>query len=360
MSLVPGRRTAWTPASNGGGKPPGAIVSDAEAVLFTGVRVFDGDRFLNGPIDVAVALGTILGIGQGLGLTGSTEVATIEGGVLFPGFVDAHVHLSMSDPWDVAEGGVTAVLDLGSPIAYAFAEHPPLRFAAAGPLITTRRGYPTTSWGANGFGLEVDGVEQARDAVSLLADGGAAMIKVAIEPRGGPVLDPRTLRGAVDATHQRGLKVAAHALDAASVRLALDSGVDVLAHTPVERLPGDLVTALGAARVQVVSTVRAFGDRRDARTNLAALADAGCVIAYGTDLGNGSIRPGIDPGELGILDKALGGPERALAAATSVSGALAGSPGRIVAEARADLLWVPRFDSYDDLRRGARVFLGSA
>lgn len=360
MSPVPRRRIAWVPASNGGGKPSGAAVAEAEAVLFTGVRVFDGQRFLDGPLDVAVALGTILGVGNGLALTGSTEVTTIEDGWLFPGFVDAHVHLSMSDPWEVVEGGVTGVLDLGSTLPYAFAEHPPLRFAAAGPLITARRGYPTKSWGANGYGLEVDGTEQARDAVALLADGGAAIIKVAIEPREGPVLDRRTLEAVVIAAHGRGLKIAAHALDAGSVRLALDAGVDVLAHTPVERLPADLVAGLGAARIHVVSTVRAFGDGRVARENLAALASAGCVIAYGTDLGNGRIRPGVDPDELAILDEALGGRERALAAATSVSGTLAGSAGRIVADAPADLVWVPRFDSYDDLKHDARVFIGSA
>ena len=356
---MPGRRIAWTPASNGGRTAPGRVISDAEAVLFAGVRLFDGERLVDGPTDVAVALGTVLGVGDGLSLAGSGEVTTIEGGWLFPGFVDAHVHLSMSEPEAVAAGGVTGVLDLGSPLRYAFAAHPPIRFAAAGPLITARRGYPTTSWGANGYGLEVNDPEQAADAVALLADGGAAMIKFAIEPRGGPVLDGATLRSVVDAAHARGLKVAAHALAVDAVAQALEVGADVLAHTPVERLPGDLVAALGAAGVHVISTVRAFGDSPDARANVAALADAGCVVAYGTDLGNGAIRPGIDPDELAILDEALSGRDRALAAATSVSGALAGHGGRIADGAPADLVWVPRFESYDDLRRGAHVFIGS-
>ncbi|MGH2794996.1 MAG: hypothetical protein ACRDKG_11915, partial [Actinomycetota bacterium] len=144
-----------------------------------------------------------------------------------------------------------------------------------------------------------------------------------------------------------------------SVRLALEAGVDVLAHTPTELLPGDLVSALAGAGVSVVSTVRAFGAGRDARRNLAALADAGCVVAYGTDLGNGRIRPGIDPEELAILEQALGGRERALAAATSGSGRLAGHGGKVRPDAPADLVWVPRFDSYEDLRRDARVFIGS-
>ena len=342
-----------------GANDAGSAAAGADAILFKGVRLFDGERFADGPLDVAVALGTVLEIGEGLALAGSEPVPEIEGGWLFPGFVDAHVHLSMSGAGSVAAGGVTGVLDLGSPLPYAFAAHPPLRFAAAGPLITAPRGYPTTSWGANGYGLEVAGPDQARDAVALLANGGAAMIKVAIGPNGGPVPDERTLRAVSDAAHDRGLKVAAHALGAGSVRLALEAGVDVLAHTPTELLPGYLVSALAAAGISVVSTVRAFGAGRDARRNLAALADAGCVVVYGTDLGNGRIRPGIDPEELAILEEALGGREPALAAATSVSGALAGHGGRAQPDAPADLVWVPRFDSYEDLRRNARVFIGS-
>ncbi|MGH2725510.1 MAG: amidohydrolase family protein, partial [Actinomycetota bacterium] len=204
----------------------------------------------------------------------------------------------------------------------------------------------------------VDDPRQARDGVALLSASGAAVIKVAIEPAGGPMLDPETLRAVVAAAHERGLKVVAHALTTASVRDAFGAGIDVLAHTPIEPLPDDLVEALGASGATVISTLRAFGASDVACANLAGLAAAGCPIAYGTDLGNGGIRPGIDADELEILSDVLGGRGRALAAATSESGALAGFDGRIAVEAPADLLWVPRFDSFADLRRDARVWIG--
>lgn len=334
------------------------IEHDTEAVVFTGVRLFDGEHFSEGPIDVAVMFGRIAEVGRGLSIAGTGEVAHVEGGWLFPGFVDAHVHLSFSGADAVVGGGVTGVLDLGAPMAYAFAAHAPLRYATSGPLITARRGYPTTSWGANGYGLEVDDPRQARDAVGLLAASGAAIVKVAVEPRGGPLLDDATLRAVVDAAHGRGVRVAAHALDVEPVRAALEVGVDVLAHTPVERLPGDLIDELAAAGVTIISSVRAFGGNPESRENLAALARAGCAIAYGTDLGNGAIRPGIDAEELELLEAALGDRSKALAAATSTSGGLAGFGGRVVADAPADLLWVPRFDSYEDLRRDARIWIG--
>ena len=355
---VTARRIKSFGLSIGSGRTSSDVSIGSDALLFKAVTLFDGERFEAHPIDVATLFGAILMVGEGLSLEGTGEVERVEGGYLFPGFVDAHVHLSFSEPEAVAAGGVTGVLDLGSPLAYAFSEHPPIRFAAAGPLITARGGYPTTSWGTNGYGLEVGDPDQARDAVGLLADSGAAIVKVAIEPDGGPTLEAETLRAVVEAAHGKGLKVAAHALTVDAVRDALAAGVDVLAHTPMEQLPEDLIASLGANGVTVISTLRAFGAHDSTRENLAALAAAGCPVAYGTDLGNGRILPGIDLAELELLERALGDRTRTLAAATSVAGALAGAGGRIAKELPADLLWVPRFDSWGDLTRDARIWIG--
>jgi imidazolonepropionase-like amidohydrolase len=143
------------------------------------------------------------------------------------------------------------------------------------------------------------------------------------------------------------------------VRAAFAAGVDVLAHTPVEPLPDELIRSLGSAGVTVISTVRAFGDRASTRANLAALAAAGCPIVYGTDLGNDGIRPGIDTAELEILSEALGGRDAAVAAATSGAGALAGVGGRIAVGKPADLIWRPAdVSSLAELRRDLKVWVG--
>jgi imidazolonepropionase-like amidohydrolase len=323
-------------------------------VIFGGVRVFDGERFLTGVHDVVVRSGRV----DSMQPAATDRLTDRSGGVLFPGFVDAHVHLSFSNANDVVLGGVTGVLDLGAPADYAFSDHAPLRLRAAGPLVTAPGGYPTTSWGANGYGLEVATAAEARETVAMLADRGAAIIKIAIEPSGGPVLDDVILGEVVAGAHARGLAVAAHALSEGPVRSALDAGADVLAHTPIEPLSGDTVRELGARGVKIISTLRAFGASPAARDNLAKLADAGCPIAYGTDLGNGPIRAGIDVDELGLLEGALGGRTQALAAATSTAGTLAGSGGRLAPGLPADLVWVPRFDSLADLRRDAEVLVG--
>jgi imidazolonepropionase-like amidohydrolase len=336
--------------------PAAVHVRSSEDLLFESVRLFDGERFLDGPRWVLVNGGSVVGIERGsIARRGAKRRA---GGALLPGFVDAHVHLSFSSGREVFAGGVTAVLDLGEPLAYAFAFDAPVRFRAAGPLITAPGGYPTRSWGANGYGLEVASTADAREAVAMLADRGAALIKVAIEPDAGPVLDAEVLRAVVAVAHAKRLKVAAHALGLAAVRGALDAGVDVLAHTPVEPLPDDLVRAAGSRSVIVISTVRAFGGRDSTRANLAALAAAGCPVVYGTDLGNNGIRPGIDTQEIEILETALGGREQALRAATSGAGALAGVGGRVAVGSPADLVWCPALDSAADLRRNIEVWVG--
>jgi imidazolonepropionase-like amidohydrolase len=316
---------------------------------FRAVEVFDGERLLEGRYDVLISEGRIASVER----TASEE----RSGVLLPGLIDAHVHLSFSTPDAVASGGVTGVLDLGEPLEYAFAPHPPLRYAAAGPLLTAPGGYPTRSWGAGGFGLEVADEAAAHEAVAALAAAGAAIIKVAVLPG---ELDPARIRAIVQVARVRGLRVAAHALDATSVRTAAEAGVDVLAHTPVERLPDDLTAALGRATMSVISTVRAFGGSGKTRANLASLAAAGCPIVYGTDLGNAGIAPGIDAEELAVLEAALGSRDAALGAATGDAATLTGLPGgRIVPGAPADVVLADRYD-LDAIARPRGVWIEGA
>jgi imidazolonepropionase-like amidohydrolase len=319
---------------------------------FAGVRIFDGIAFIDGVHDVVVRDERVAEIEPVSG-AGAEQPA----GVLLPGLVDAHVHLSFSSPEDVARGGVTTVLDLGAPPAYALAQHPPLRFRFAGTLLTVPGGYPTRSWGAGGYGTELTNVDDARAAVERWADAGAAMIKVALESSEGPMPDVDLVGAIVERAHARGLRVGAHALDAEPVRLAVEAGVDVLAHTPTAILDDALVEECGSRHMWVVSTVRAFGGGRRTKRNLAALHEAGCGVVYGTDLGNGSIRPGIDTDELAILADVLGGAERALAAACASAGELAGGGGRIAVGEPADLVWLPSFEHLRDIGSRKDVFI---
>lgn len=325
------------------------------ALLLRSVELFDGERVLPGFRDVVVRGGQVEAIGPAGMIAAPDGVRIAEGGAVLPGLVDAHVHVSFSSPDAIVRGGVTAVLDLGEPADFAFAPHPPLRVRAAGPLLTAPGGYPTQSWGANGYAIEVGDEQTARAAVAMLAGRGAAIIKVAVTD--APSLDAAAIRIICDESARHGLQVAAHALRAADVTVALAGGVTVLAHTPVEPLPAGVIAALAERGATVISTVRAFGGGDATRANLGALAAAGCEIVYGTDLGNDGIEPGADADELSLVAEACGGAEAALRAATTRAAALAGFPPARIAEGTAANLIVCDGLGFADLARPSIVII---
>lgn len=262
--------------------------------------------------------------------------------LLVPAFIDAHVHLAAAGEVsrvarEELRRGVAGVLDLGVPEPLLPVDERPLRVRWSGPLFTAPGGYPTQSWGKNGFGVELAGAEEARAAVQRLANAGARFIKLAFDAR-FPMLSPEVAGSAAAEAHRLGLKVAAHALTADAVRLALDAGSDVLAHTPGEPLPADLLDRVRGK--WVISTLQAFGV---APSLLAALREAGARIAYGTDLGNEGTRPGIDARELALLQQAGVDPLRA---ATRDAAELLGlrELGRLSVGSAASLLAVKGLD----------------
>ena len=92
-------------------------------------------------------------------------------------------------------------------------------------------------------------------------------------------------------------------------QLALDAGVDVLAHTPFTGFAGRAFTAHAVKAGQVwISTLAIHGEDPEAaefaRVNLAGFAAAGGRVLYGTDLGNGDQPLGVNPAELELLAQA--------------------------------------------------------
>ena len=309
-----------------------------EPVLVEGVVVvaYDGTVLRLGPateVDVPLELPTFGGAGHWVG----------------PGLVDAHVHLAFGAPELALTGGVVAVRDLGAPpsdaarwrAASGFPGQPVV--SVAGPLITAPGGYPSRSWGAAGFARFVATPDAARSAVAELADGGSAggpvdVIKLALEPGGGqPVPDAATAAAVVNAAHDCGLAVTAHALSPAMVVRALDAGVDELCHIPTEPLPSSLVERVATAGVAVVSTLHTHAGGGSPASvasaavlgNAAALYRAGVPLRYGTDLGNAGTRPGAEPRELDLLARAGLGSLGALRAATDGAASAPGLPGRV-------------------------------
>ncbi len=343
---------------------PSTVISGGRALIGPSLR----------PVDDAVVVlrgDEIVAAGRASEVVSPSPATTVDatGTTVAPGFIDAHVHIGFAGPASVVAGGVTTVRDLAWPPEriwplVARSREPDFegpRIIAAGQMLTVPGGYPlTASWAPAGTGRAVTDRGEAHAAVAEQADRGAAVIKVALNPPAGPVLDESTLAAIVSAAHQRGLRVTGHVHGLAELRKAVDAGVDELAHMLMspESIPDRLLERMVDQDMTIVPTlaVRFGRDRRVAVDNLRRFVVAGGRVVYGTDLGNAGPRPGIDPREVKSMARAGMSPLDTIASATVESaryleldraGALA--PGM-----RADIV-VLRGDATADVKALTRV-----
>lgn len=198
------------------------------------------------------------------------------------GIVDSHVHLTLF-PVDqqLAAAGISYAVDLGAPDR-ALGDPTALRgILRSGAMLTHPGGYPLDAWGADGYGVGCADGACVKARVAFLAGKHVRVVKLALDDDG---LDPALVPIAIQEAHARGMKVAVHALTAASADLAGRAGADVLAHTPVETLSD--ATVQRWSKGAVITTLAAFGGSPEALGNLRRLRAAGAIVLYGTDLGN--------------------------------------------------------------------------
>lgn len=217
--------------------------------------------------------------------------------VLLPGLVDSHVHLTFDHGIDhavtrtrveqssLAEltllaarnaqmclgAGITTVRDCGDRGFVACTVRDAVgqglliapRILAAGPPITTTAGH--LSW----CGCEADTVYEVRKAVRAHCKHGVDVIKVMAS--GGnmtagsnpllPQYSPEELREIVGEAHRLGRRVAAHSLNAESIRRAVTAGVDTIEHclwrdeTGLPEYDGDTVEQMAAQQLWVGITM---------------------------------------------------------------------------------------------------------
>jgi imidazolonepropionase-like amidohydrolase len=342
------------------------------------ITVISGGRALVGtdlrPVDDAVVVlrgDEIVAAGRASEVVPPSPANTIDatGTTVAPGFIDAHVHIGFAAPASVVVGGVTTVRDLAWPperiwklVARSRApdfEGP--RIVAAGQMLTAPGGYPlTASWAPAGTGRVVAGPGEAHAAVGEQADRGASVIKVALNPPAGPVLDGSTLAAIVSAAHQRGLRVTGHVHGLRELGKAMDAGVDELAHMLMssEPIPDRLIEGMVDQHMTIVPTlaVRFGRDRRLAVDNLRRFSTAGGRVVYGTDLGNAGPRPGIDPREVKSMARAGMSPLDIIASATVESARYLelDRAGVLAPGMRADIV-VLRGDATADIKALTRV-----
>jgi imidazolonepropionase-like amidohydrolase len=324
-------------------------------------RVFDGTRVLAGHA-VAVSDDKITAVAPAGRLAGPGECIRFAG-TLLPGFIELHAHLRLGQvpPEVVLRHGLTTVRETGGPLAPPSGGDGQLRLLAAGPILTAPGGYPVPVFGP-ATALEVADIPAAREAVGRLAAGGAAFIKIALEPGGSPgapwtsghqpaypppwpVMPPEVAQAIVGEAHARGLIVSVHLSGPVGAALALDAGADEWAHVPCDPIPRELATRAAAAGVRVLSTLDTLSHCPGTAVNAALLAEAGISLLYGTDLAHPDVPWGINAHELMLMAHTAyrnRPPLEVLSAATARAGEHLGlAPlGQLAEGAPADLIGV--------------------
>lgn len=195
---------------------------------------------------IAIQENRLVVIGQSDDFYIPDDVLVIDanGGTILPGILNAHAHrvsTAATRRHLFLLDGVTSVCDLGAPLLRmgdfdqeAIQSGPAARVFKAGPMITPPGGYPGL-----GMNYKIQEEDEAASAVRDLHARGVDYIKVALEPgpmqnEYFPVLKLEELQSIVTTAHALGLLVRAHVYNSAMLEIALDAGVDVIEHLPLQ------------------------------------------------------------------------------------------------------------------------------
>jgi imidazolonepropionase-like amidohydrolase len=251
-------------------------------------------------VSLSIHHGRIQAIGPDIPAPGpEAEIIDVQGRTILPGFFNTHVHRAFKPDvlraW--AQAGVTVVRDLAANLRTdLFLKRDRLmqynrhaRLVTVGPLVSTVGGYGT---------LKVTSPEHARQAITDLIKAGADQIKIGIEDnlqnRRYKLIPLEEIRAIVDTAHHCHVRVSAHASRAHHLSLAIEGGVDDVAHMIVDHLPNDLIEKMVQRNIFWVPTLELWSEVSRmyhlnwdvcAMENLRRFTAAGGQVALGTDYG---------------------------------------------------------------------------
>ncbi|GAA0721119.1 CIA30 family protein [Dokdonella soli] len=359
------------------------------------VRVFDGARVL-AKANVIVREGRIEAVGADVAIPADLPIIEGRGKTVLPGLIDAHVHTWGDARRDALRFGVTTELDMFTDwhtLVAAKKQRASLARTdqadewSSGTLVTAPKGHGTE------YGMTIPTLDKATDAsafVDARVKEGSDYIKIILDDGSayGPDVHIPTLSadevGAVIAAAHHGDKLAViHVATEKAARLAIEDGVDGLAHVFMDKPAGEDIVELAKRRhpfviatLAVTASIAGADAGRDLRddprmkpmlsagqydmlgqpfphthpaflnnalTSVGRLHTAGVPILAGTDAGNPGTAHGASlHGELALLVKAGLTPVEALGAATALPARSfhLDDRGRIARGMRADLVLV--------------------
>ena len=234
---------------------------------------------------------------------------------LMPGLIDAHTHMGTHEQVEtMLKYGITATCDVSAPQNLVAASDRLIIHSSAGMAM----------------GMVLSGKSYVEKAV----ESGAKYIKVLLFNTHS--IGRKALGSIVDAAHEKGLKVAVHATEVATVRQAVEAGADILLHVPMkEKFPEELACAIADKGIAVAPTLvmmETFAQSgrngylpehyANAEAAVRLLREKGVEILVATDANSGSFAPGVVYGsslhrEMELLVKAGLSPLEVLQGVTS-------------------------------------------
>lgn len=245
----------------------------------TGAQVFDGERVL-GVTTVLVADGRIVGIGGEV--PDGAEIVDGTGATLLPRLIDAHVHTDRDSLALALRFGVTTELEMQGVNTRgrrgALSDDDSVAdIRSSGFALTPPGGHPSELFpvdfhpgrpggdpgsehrGEPPYRPDATSPEAAAASVRELVAHGSDYVKFMVDDGsveghpGLPMLDQATLDAGVAEAKRHGMLTVAHALTIDATRMAIEAGIDGLAHLFVEPATDEIVALVRDSGVFVVA-----------------------------------------------------------------------------------------------------------
>jgi imidazolonepropionase-like amidohydrolase len=292
-------------------------------LAITGASVYTSpDAPVRRHVTILIRHGVIAGVGEHVPIPKGIPTISLQDGVVLAGFWNAHVHF-MEPKWNDAahqpaeklthqlgemltHSGFTTVVDTGSDVENTVALRRRVESGEVlGPRIFTA-GIPLFPAHALPYYLadlpadlkaKLGQPETATDARTLVDKNhaaGANIVKLftgsIVEPNRIALMQVPIARAAVEEAHKNGQLVFSHPSNLEGTKVAIDAGVDVLAHTPesTKGIDEDVLRHMISQHMTIIPTLKLFSQDNDIakiRELDYRFHQLGGRLVYGTDTG---------------------------------------------------------------------------